>query len=66
MGVVTNCSIRLGNMAASQVGIDFDVVVTAAQAGYYKPDPHPYEMALKLAGVKANEAIFVAGFAYDM
>lgn len=53
-------------MAASQVGIDFDVVVTAAQAGYYKPDPHPYEMALKLAGVKANEAIFVAGFAYDM
>lgn len=66
LGVVTNCSEKLGRQAAAQIGIDFDVVVTAAQAGYYKPDPRPYELALKLADVKASEAIFVAGSAYDM
>ena len=66
LGVVTNCSERLGRMAADQVGIDFDVVVTAAQAGFYKPDPRPYEMALSIAGVTASDALFVAGSAYDM
>ncbi len=66
LGVVTNCSENLGRKAAAQMGVDFDVVVTAAQAGFYKPDPRPYELALKLAGVKADEAIFVAGSAYDM
>ena len=66
LGVVTNCSERLGRMAADQVGIAFDVVVTAAQTGFYKPDPRPYEMALSIAGVTASEALFVAGSAYDM
>lgn len=66
LGVVTNCSDRLGRMAASQVGVDFEVVVTAESAGYYKPDPHPYALALKLAGIRPEEAVFVAGSAYDM
>ncbi len=66
LGVVTNCSERLGRQAAAQMGVDFDVVVTAAQAGFYKPDPRPYAMALKEAGVTPDEALFVAGSAYDM
>lgn len=29
LGVVTNCSQRLGRIAAKRVGVEFDVVVTA-------------------------------------
>lgn len=66
LGVVTNCSNRLGHMAAELVGVPFDVIVTSDQAGFYKPDPRPYQLALDLASVKATEAIFVAGSAYDL
>ena len=66
LGVVTNCSEKLGRQAASQMGIEFDVIVTAAQAGFYKPDPRPYELALSLAETAPSEALFVAGSAYDM
>lgn len=66
LGVVTNCSDRLGHQAAELVGVPFDIVVTSDQAGFYKPDPRPYQLALDLAGVKAEEAIFVAGSAYDL
>jgi 2-haloalkanoic acid dehalogenase type II len=66
LGVVTNCSDRLGRMAAELVGVPFDVVVTSEQAGFYKPDPRPYRLALELAGLNAREAVFVAGSAYDL
>lgn len=66
LGVVTNCSNALGHIAADAVGVPFDVVVTSEQAGFYKPDPRPYQLALDLAGVKAEDAIFVAGSAYDL
>ncbi|MDO1522865.1 HAD hydrolase-like protein, partial [Klebsiella variicola] len=36
LGVVTNCSQRLGRIAADLVGVPFDVVVTSEQAGFYK------------------------------
>ena len=66
IGVVTNCSVRLGHMAADLVGVPFDVVVTSDEAGFYKPDPRPYTLALEKAGVTAQEAVFVAGSAYDL
>jgi len=66
LGVVTNCSNRLGHIAADLVGVPLDIVVTSDQAGFYKPDPRPYQLALDLAGVTADEAIFVAGSAYDL
>lgn len=66
LGVVTNCSDRLGHQAAERVGVPFDIVVTSDRAGFYKPDPRPYQLALDLAGVKAEEAMFVAGSAYDL
>lgn len=66
LGVVTNCSNELGQMAADLVGVPFDVVVTSDRAGFYKPDPRPYQLALELAGVNAEDAIFVAGSAYDL
>jgi len=66
LAVVTNCSKRLGHRAAARLGIDWDVVVTSEEAGFYKPDPRPYRMALDQLGVRAQDAAFVAGSGYDM
>jgi len=43
--IVTNCSERLGALAAARAGT-FDLVMTAERAGAYKPDPRPYRAAL--------------------
>ncbi|POP04380.1 HAD hydrolase-like protein, partial [Salmonella enterica] len=66
LAVVTNCSERLGRQAAALLPITWDVVITAEQAGVYKPDPKPYRMALEQLGVDAADAAFVAGSSYDM
>ncbi len=66
LGVVTNCSRRLGLIAARQTGIAFAHVVTAEDAGWYKPDPRPYRLALKALGVPPGRCLFVAGSAYDL
>jgi len=41
LGVATNCSQRLGNIAAAPAGDVFKVVVTAESAGFYTPRPEP-------------------------
>jgi 2-haloalkanoic acid dehalogenase type II len=72
LAVVTNCSKALGHQAASLLGVEWDVVVTSEEAGFYKPDPRPYRMALDRLGISsANaaevaEAAFVAGSGYDL
>jgi 2-haloacid dehalogenase len=66
LGVVTNCSEELGAKATACTGIAFDVVVTAERAGYYKPHPRPYRMALDELDVAASSCLFVAGSAYDL
>lgn len=66
LGVATNCSDALGRVAAARVGVPFDVVVTSERAGHYKPDPHPYRLALAELGAAAERCLFVAGSAYDL
>ena len=66
LGVVTNCSEELGAKAVACTGVEFDVVVTAERAGYYKPDPRPYQMALDELKVAVSRCLFVAGSAYDL
>lgn len=66
LGIVTNCSERLGSIAADRVGVPFDVVITSEKAGFYKPNPAPYRMALETLGVAPGNAVFVAGSAYDL
>jgi 2-haloalkanoic acid dehalogenase type II len=66
LAVVTNCSRALGARAAALLGIDWDVIVTSEEAGFYKPDPRPYRMALDRLGVDARDAAFIAGSGYDM
>ncbi|MEO7966031.1 MAG: HAD-IA family hydrolase [Gemmatimonadaceae bacterium] len=65
LAVVTNCSEELGLRAASRVGVPFAVTVTAERAGFYKPSPRPYQLALEELGVAADRALFVAGSPND-
>jgi 2-haloalkanoic acid dehalogenase type II len=66
LGVVTNCSERLGRVAAERTGARFGVLVTAERAGVYKPDPRAYRLALDELGVAPERCLFVAGSAYDL
>lgn len=66
LAVVTNCSIRLGTQAAERFATPWDCVVTAEEAGCYKPDPRPYRLALAKLGVAPQDAAFVAGSGYDL
>ncbi|HEY8808222.1 MAG TPA: HAD-IA family hydrolase [Candidatus Limnocylindria bacterium] len=63
--IVTNCSQKLGERAAKQAG-EFAFVMTAEQAGAYKPDPRPYRAALAAIGLEATRVLFVAGSAHDV
>jgi 2-haloalkanoic acid dehalogenase type II len=66
LAVVTNCSRRLGQSAAERLGITWDAVVTAEEAGFYKPDPRPYLLALQKLEIRPEQAAFVAGSGYDL
>jgi 2-haloalkanoic acid dehalogenase type II len=66
LGVVTNCSTALGTRAAQALSVPFRVVVTAEDAGAYKPDPRPYRRAVAALGLACDEILFVAGSGYDL
>jgi 2-haloalkanoic acid dehalogenase type II len=66
LGVVTNCSEALGRRAASRLGVPFDVVVTSERAGYYKPHPAPYRLALQELNLPAGRVLFVCGSGFDL
>jgi 2-haloacid dehalogenase len=63
--IVTNCSRELGHRAAARAG-RFDLLVTAEDAGAYKPDPRPYRLALERLRLDPAEVLFVAGSAHDV
>jgi 2-haloacid dehalogenase len=63
--IVTNCSRKLGRLAAFRAG-RFELVMTAEEAGAYKPDPLPYRMALERLALDPAEVLFVAGSAHDV
>jgi len=66
LGIVTNCSERLGRAAAANLGVPFDVIVTSERAGFYKPRPEPYRLALSELKLDPGEVLFVAGSGFDL
>jgi 2-haloalkanoic acid dehalogenase type II len=66
LGVATNCSVELGNRAARRVGSAFKAVITAEEAGTYKPRPEPYRALLAALGTKPERTLFVAGSPADV
>jgi 2-haloacid dehalogenase len=66
VAVATNASIALANIAVTCLGITIPTVVTAEEAGYYKPQPQPYRIALDRLQCPAECVLFVAGSAADV
>jgi 2-haloacid dehalogenase len=66
LAVVTNCSETLAKVAVEKTRIRFAGVVTAERAGYYKPRPESYRLALKELNVEPGRALFVAGSPADL
>jgi 2-haloacid dehalogenase len=66
LGVVTNCSEKLGARAAARVGVPFAALVTAERAGFYKPELRTYQLALEEIGAPPGRTLFVAGSPGDV
>ncbi len=66
MAVATNCSERMGRIAATCAGGNFSVIATAESVGYYKPRPEVYKAVLAQLGTDPARTLFVAGSASDV
>ena len=66
LAVATNCSRTLAAMAIAALGVEIPHVVTAEEAGYYKPHPAPYQIALDRLQRAPASVLFVAGSASDV
>lgn len=66
LAVATNCSVRLGRMAADRTGARFKTVATAESVGYYKPRREVYLAVLAELGTDPARTLFVAGSASDV
>ncbi len=66
LGIVTNCSQRLGSIAAERAGGSFAAVVTAESVGYYKPRPETYSAVIRQLCIVPQRILFVAGSAADV
>jgi 2-haloalkanoic acid dehalogenase type II len=66
VAVATNASIALARVAVGALGVPVATVVTAEEAGFYKPRPEPYRMALQRLGCSPDSVLFVAGSAADV
>jgi 2-haloalkanoic acid dehalogenase type II len=66
LAVATNCSAALGRSAAECTGGTFNVIITAEEAGFYKPRPEPYRTVLAALGTAPARTLFVAGSASDV
>ena len=66
VAVATNSSVALARIAVASLGVALSAVVTAQEAGHYKPAPEPYRMALARLGCPAESTLFVAGSTADV
>lgn len=60
LGVLTNCDDDLFAGSARRLGIHFDWIVTAQQAGSYKPDRHNFEVLFERLGLPRDRILHVA------
>jgi 2-haloacid dehalogenase len=66
LAIVTNCSETLAGRAIEKTQIHFTEVVTAERAGFYKPHPQAYRLALEELNINPARALFVAGSPADL
>jgi 2-haloacid dehalogenase len=62
---VTNCSTELATVAVERSGLRPAFTLAAEEAGWFKPRPEVYALAVERLGIDAGGTRFVAGAAYD-
>ena len=60
LGVITNCDDDLFARSALRLDTTFDWVITAQQAGRYKPDERPFQLAFERIGLPHDRILHVA------
>lgn len=67
LGIISNIDDDLLAGSVAQMGVEFDLKVTAEQARAYKPARRPFELALERLSLPANLVAHAAfGFEYDI
>ena len=64
LGVITNCDDDLFARSAARLATDFDWVVTAQQAGSYKPSERNFDLAFERIGLPRERILHVAQSLY--
>jgi 2-haloacid dehalogenase len=64
LGVITNCDDDLFAASNRRLGVKFDWVVTAQQAGAYKPDERNFQIAFERLGLPHERIVHVAQSLY--
>ena len=64
LGVITNCDDDLFAMSNRRLGVEFDWIVTAQQAGAYKPSTRGFELAFDRIDVPRERILHVAQSLY--
>jgi 2-haloacid dehalogenase len=60
LGVITNCDRDLFALSSRRLGVTFDWVVTAEDAGAYKPSLRPFELAFERIDVPRERILHAA------
>jgi 2-haloacid dehalogenase len=60
LGVITNCDDDLFAASNRRLGVTFDWIVTAQQAGSYKPSYRNFELAFERIGLPRDRILHVA------
>lgn len=67
LGIISNIDNDLIQKTVSQIGVSFDLVVTAEDARAYKPGLAPFQKALERLSVSPRAVLHAAfGFRYDL
>ena len=64
LGVITNCDDDLFDASARRLGTAFDWVITAQQAGSYKPNEANFHLAFERLGLSRERIVHVAQSLY--
>jgi len=64
LGVITNCDDDLFAASAKRLGVTFDWVITAEQAGSYKPNESNFQLAFERIGLPRDRIVHVAQSLY--
>jgi len=67
LGIISNIDDDILGETVKRLGVDFDLLQTAQQAGAYKPSPAPFQQALQRLQLPAGRVAHAAfGFEYDI